>query len=60
MRALDIDPNEEELEFLNNKMDPEHTGFFNYEKLKELMEEKLKDVDTFDDLIVEFKKLDKD
>ena len=35
-------------------------GFIRFENLKTVMEEKLKDVDTYEDLIEEFKKLDKD
>eukprot|EP00349_Pseudokeronopsis_sp_Brazil_P008187 CAMPEP_0202965834 /NCGR_PEP_ID=MMETSP1396-20130829/9936_1 /ASSEMBLY_ACC=CAM_ASM_000872 /TAXON_ID= /ORGANISM="Pseudokeronopsis sp., Strain Brazil" /LENGTH=203 /DNA_ID=CAMNT_0049688957 /DNA_START=116 /DNA_END=727 /DNA_ORIENTATION=+ len=60
LRALDKDPIEEELEFLTAKIDPEMKGFFSFEILHDIMEDKLKDVDTFDDLFAEFKKLDKD
>jgi len=60
LRALDVDPTDDELEFIITKIDPEQTGFFNYEKFYEVMEDKLKDVDTKEDLMEEFKKLDKD
>ena len=51
MRALDIDLNEEELEFLIKQIDPQHSGFFNFQKLQEIMEEKMKDIDTIEDLM---------
>ena len=60
MRALDIDPSEDELEFLTKQADPEQTGFFTFGKLREIMEEKLKDIDTLEDLMEQLKKLDRD
>jgi Ca2+-binding EF-hand superfamily protein len=51
LRALDIDPSPDELEFLTKQIDPEQNGYFNFEKLHEVMEEKLKDVDTLEDLM---------
>ena len=60
LRALDIDPSEEELEQIAERVDSEQKGYFTFEQLNIVMEDKLKDVDTFDDLIVEFRKLDKD
>jgi Ca2+-binding EF-hand superfamily protein len=44
---------------VKSKIDPDSTGFIKFENLKQVMEEKLKDVDTVDDLIALFKKLDK-
>ena len=60
MRALDIDPSEDELEHIEKMIDPEKTGLMTLEKLKLVMEEKLKDIDTVEDLLVYMKKLDKD
>lgn len=60
LRALDLDLGEEELEFLHKQIDPEQTGFFTFAKLREIMEEKLKDVDTMEDLLEQLKKLDRD
>ena len=60
LRALDIDPAENELELLTKQVDPDQTGFFTFQKLNEIMEEKMKDVDTKEDLLEEMKKLDKD
>ena len=36
------------------------TGFVSFEQLKAVMEEKLKDIDTLEDLIEQLRKLDKD
>lgn len=60
LRALDIDPSEEELDMLTKQVDPDQIGFFNFEKLNAIMEEKLKDIDTKEDLLAELQKLDKD
>ncbi len=57
LRALDVDLNPSELEVCKKKIDPEGTGFILFPNLKLLMEEKLKDVDTKDDLIAQFNKL---
>ncbi len=60
MRALDLDPSEDELIAVNNQIDPEEKGFFDFPGLVLVMEDKLKDVDTPEDLLEEFKKLDRD
>ena len=60
MRALDIDPSEDELEMITKQIDPDYTGFFNFAKLREVMEEKLRDVDTIEDLMEMLRKLDRD
>ena len=60
LRALDIDPNEDELQYLTAQIDPDQSGFFTFEKLHEVMEDKLRDVDTIEDLLEQFKRLDKD
>ena len=49
MRALDIDLNHAELELVKKQIDPDEEGIIRYENLKLVMEDKLKDVDTFDD-----------
>lgn len=60
LRALDIDPNEDELNHIRKQIDPTGQGYFNFEKLNEVMEEKLRDIDTAEDLLEQLKKLDKD
>ena len=57
LRALDVDLTPSELDVCKRKVDPEGTGFILFPNLKLLMEEKLKDVDTKDDLIIQFNKL---
>ena len=42
------------------QIDPLNEGCIRFANLKLVMEDKLKDVDTYEDLIEEFKKLDKD
>lgn len=59
MRALDFDLDPDQLEVCRKKIDPEGEGFIKFANLKLVMEEKLKDVDTVDDLIAQFNKLDK-
>ena len=51
MRALDFDVDNAELELIRKKIDPEGEGFIRFANLKIVMEEKLKDVDTVEDLI---------
>ena len=46
LRALDIDPSEDELNTIRKQIDPKSLGYFTFEKLKEVMEEKLRDIDT--------------
>ncbi len=46
LRALDIDPSEDELHVIRKQIDPQGLGYFTFEKLKEVMEEKLRDIDT--------------
>lgn len=45
---------------IHKQIDPKDEGFFTYEKLFEVMEEKLRDVDTMEDLLEQLKKLDRD
>src|SRR5450830_400203 len=51
LRALDIDPSFDELDMLTKQIDPEQIGYFSFERLHDVMEEKLRDVDTMEDLI---------
>ena len=60
LRALDIDPSEDELSHISKQIDPNGMGMFTFEKLHVVMEEKLKDVDTMEDLFEELRKLDRD
>ena len=60
MRALDFDFTKEELAIVREQIDPKHEGVIRFENLKLVMEDKLKDADTYEDMIEEFKKLDKD
>lgn len=60
MRALDFDLNPEQLALTRQQIDPTNEGIIRFAMLEKVMEDKLKDVDTYDDMILEFKKLDKD
>ena len=60
LRALDIDPSEDELNHIGKQIDPTRQGYFTFEKLNEVMEEKLRDVDTPEDLLEQLRKLDRD
>ena len=60
MRALDFDVDAAELEIIRKKIDPDGEGFIKFANLKIVMEEKLKDVDTVEDLMEQFKHLDRD
>ncbi len=60
MRALDFDLNPEQLELTRQQIDPTNEGIIRFAMLELVMEDKLKDVDTYEDMILEFKKLDKD
>ena len=60
MRALDFDLAPEALDKVAADIDPENTGFIRFEKLMEVMEDKLKDTDTPQDMMEHFKHLDKE
>ena len=61
MRALDINlPTEESVEEVRKMIDPEGKGYIEFPGLVAVMEEKLKETDTVEDLIAELNKLDKD
>ena len=60
LRALDIDPSVDELNAIMERIDPDGAGMFSFERLVEVMEDKLRDTDTLEDLLEQFKKLDKD
>ena len=60
LRALDFDMKPEELAVVRNEIDPENEGFIRFEKLIEVMEEKLKDVETAEDMEKLFKNFDKE
>ena len=60
MRALDFDLNPEELEYVRKQIDPEETGVIKFHNLKLVMEDKLKDKDTPEDMMAELRHLDKD
>ena len=60
MRALDLDLDPTELAEVRKEIDPNNEGFIRFENLKKVMEGKLKEVDTYEDLIKEFQLLDKD
>ena len=40
-------------------IDPDKTGYMTFERLTTVMEDKLKETDTLEDLVTELKKLDK-
>ena len=63
LRALDIDLTDEELEVVAKQIDPpnekgEVTGFIAFEKLVDVMEEKLKDTETIEDFVKAMSALD--
>ena len=61
MRALDVPvPDEESLEEIKTMIDPDGTGFITFARLIVVMEEKLKETDTVEDLMEQLKKLDRD
>lgn len=60
LRALDIDPSPDELAQISKQIDPARLGYFTFEKLNEVMEEKLRDIDTPEDLLEQLRKLDRD
>lgn len=60
MRALDFDLSPTELAECRKEIDPQNEGYIRFENLKKVMEGRLKEVDTYEDLIKEFNLLDKD
>ena len=60
MRAMDFDLEPEELEQVRKDIDPQNTGSIRYANFKLVMEDKLKDKDTPEDMIAELKHLDRD
>ena len=52
MRALDVPvPNDDALDEIKEMIDPEHTGHITFARLIVVMEEKLKETDTVEDLL---------
>ena len=60
MRALDFDLEPEELEVVRSLVDPDDSGQIRFVNLKAVMEDKLKDKDTPEDMMNELKHLDRD
>ena len=60
MCALDFQLDAKELALVKRQIDPDSTGFITFVNLRLVMEDKLKEVDTYEDLCEQFKKLDKD
>ena len=60
LRALDIDPSADELAHITKQIDPSRQGYITFERLNEVMEEKLRDVDTPEDLFEQLRRLDRD
>ena len=61
MRALDVPViDDEALDEIKEMIDPEGTGHITFARLIVVMEEKLKETDTVEDLLEQLKKLDKD
>ena len=60
MRALDFDLDKSELQKVAEKIDPGKTGFITWDNLVLVMEDRLKEVDTYEDFVEAFTKLDKD
>ena len=60
MKALDVNVSQElALTQIREMIDPDKTGFMTFERLTVVMEDKLKETDTLEDLVTELKKLDK-
>ena len=51
LRALNIDPDEDELESITKQIDPNGRGCFDFPMLTMIIDEKLKDVDTVEELL---------
>ena len=51
MRALDVALNDKEMESVIKQIDPEGEGVIKFERLLSVMEDKLKDIDTYEDLV---------
>ena len=60
MRALDFDLDPDELALVRQQIDPENSGVIKYQNLKLVMEDKLKDKDTPEDMLKELAHLDRD
>ena len=61
MRALDVNVNtDESLQEVKDMIDPDGTGYITFARLVVVMEEKLKDTDTVEDLMEQLTKLDRD
>ena len=61
MRALDVDVKDDYvLEQVRQMIDPENTKIITFDRLRIVMEDKMKETDTIEDLLVQLRKLDKD
>ena len=61
MRALDINVSEpEQLDQIKDMIDPDKTGFITFARLTIVMEDKLKETDTVEDLLAQLTILDRD
>ena len=60
MRALDFDLDADQLKLVEEEIDPADTGKITFPNLVKVMENKLKDTDTPEDMIERLKHLDKD
>lgn len=60
MRALDVNvTNELAYKQVKEMIDPDNTGYMTFERLTIVLEDKLKETDTLEDLVEQLKKLDK-
>ena len=60
LRALDFDEDDDVIEVIRKQIDPENSGYIKYQNLKNVMEDKLKDKDTPEDMMAELRHLDRD
>ena len=60
MRALDFNLTDDELEVVRDQIDPDGSGIIKYQSLLTVMEDKLKDKDTPEDMMAELRHLDRD
>lgn len=54
LAALDFHLNSKELAIVSKQVDPNHTGSFGFAELTTVMEDRLKEVDTYMDFVEQF------
>jgi Ca2+-binding EF-hand superfamily protein len=54
LAALDFHLNSKELAIITKQVDPNQSGTFGFAELTAVMEDRLKEVDTYEDFVVQF------